>query len=288
MNDKLAEDAGPGKPLATNPRRPYPPTPIEPFELRHPAVPPGAEGVTILHIADLHVRRGRPRSAGIRRAAAALAATTADLAVLCGDYMNYPGDERATLEALAFIAASCRTRHGVWAIFGNHDSWEFVREARKIPGISWMEGGRAAVEPIAGVPLTLVGTDEPEDLFGIATRAGLEGRPLRDRFCIALAHYPTEIYTAAALGISIVLAGHTHGGQFRAHPRFAPHTSCDLPAHLAAGVLRVGDTVCCISRGLGQAVVELRLNCPVQLPLYTLRRGQTESPAIGLGVSLPW
>ena len=58
-----------------------------------------------------------------------------------------------------------------------------------------------------------------------------------------------------------------------------PHTSSDLPADLATGVLRLRQTLCAVSRGLGQAVIEARFNCPAQAPMYVLRRG--ELPRIG-------
>ena len=74
----------------------------------------------------------------------------------------------------------------------------------------------------------------------------------------------------------LLFAGHTHGGQFRLSPQIAPHTSCDLPMDLAGGILRARQTLCAVSRGLGNAVVELRVNCPPHVPLYTLRSGPLE------------
>ena len=98
-------------------------------------------------------------------------------------------------------------------------------------------------------------------------------------FTLALAHHPNTLIPAAALHIPVLLAGHTHAGQIRLHPRLAPHTSSDLPMHLASGILQLGSTLCCISRGLGDGVVEhLRINCPRQMPLYTLRRAERLEP----------
>lgn len=246
-------------------RRPVPPAPIECYDLAHPAVPRELEGFTILHLSDQHIRRGRPFPAVIRRAARALAATPADLVVLTGDCMDRPGDERAALRSLAYLARSWRSRLGAVAIFGNHDSAAFRREAVKLPGMLWPGG---AIE-MPGLPLRLIAADDPEDLFAAVLRAGPAAEGM---LSIALMHDPVGIYAAADLGVPILLAGHTHGGQIRPSRRRPLHSSSDLPAGLASGVICYNGTLGAISRGLGGAIVDFRLNCPPQIPLYVLRQ----------------
>ena len=133
------------------------------------------------------------------------------------------------------------------------------------------------IQSDAATPTTLrlLGLDWPEDLLALtlSTPPSSPSIPSFPPFPIALAHHPNALIPAAELGIPIVLAGHTHAGQIRLHPRLAPHTSSDLPPHLASGILQLRSTLCCISRGLGDGVIEgLRINCPRQIPLYTLRR----------------
>lgn len=100
-------------------------------------------------------------------------------------------------------------------------------------------------------------------------------------FTLTLAHMPSMIFPAADLGLPLILCGHTHAGQIRVSPRLAPHTSSDVPVHLASGVLRLRSTLCCISRGLGDGVYPgLRFNCPWQVPLYTLRHGPLPAFAV--------
>jgi predicted MPP superfamily phosphohydrolase len=290
-----------------------PPAPIEPYEIRHPAVPESLEGLTILHISDLHARRKRTMSFGLRRAAAALAATPVDLVVLTGDYMDRPGDEPGAMAALGILSESWRPRYGAYGIFGNHDSWMFRKQAAALGGIKWLGNGETSAIPIPGAPLTLLGFNEPEDVLGTVLEVESAKAPKRQSakaelspgsssgdlelgrsgdFSIALAHYPSEIYTAADLGIPIVLAGHTHGGQWRLSASMAPHTSTDLPPHLASGMLRFRGALCAISRGLGYAAVEFRFNCPPQIPLYTLKRGAlpggTSGRPDGISCAIPW
>lgn len=249
-------------------RRP-PRFPVEPFDLVHPAVPAEFDGLTVLHLSDTHIRRTRPRPGHHVALVEALRNIAVDLILLTGDFMTHPGDEPAALAALSELQQSWTARLGAFAIGGNHDTAAFLRAARQLPGIRWLDDESVRVPSGAGT-LRIVGTGFPENLLQAAALEPRESSALT----LTLVHYPTEIYTAARLGLPLVFCGHTHGGQIRPHASFAPHTSCDMPANLASGALRLRDTVLCISRGLGTAVLPLRFNCEPQAPLYTLRRGR--------------
>lgn len=276
---------GRGLVLTPGPRRAprpilVPPAPVECFDILHPAVPAGLEGLTILHLSDLHVHRRRPYPPTIRRLLAALPDLRPDLVCLTGDYADLPGGEDSALQALSAVVASCRSRLGVFGVFGNHDHPELRSAARRVPGVTWLEG-RADIDTGAGV-LTLVGSSYPEDVVSAAS-----GVP-RGGFVVGLAHDPTSVYAAEAVGLSFVMAGHTHAGQLRLSPGLVLHTSCDLPGTLSSGLLRLGGTLMAVSRGLGEAVLDLRLNCPPQAPLYTLRGGPLSGDGRSLRVVQPW
>lgn len=208
--------------------------------------------------------------------------------VLTGDFMDRPGDEKSALEALRLVVGACRARLGIAGVVGNHDSGALRERLGEVEGVRWLTRGSPVWDVLP--ELRLIGSEEPEDLLAsvlASPGAGVGGGAWSGAgagvggMTIGLIHYPSEIYTAADLGIPLVLAGHTHAGQFRVTPRLAPHTSSDLPADLATGVLRLRRTLCAVSRGLGQAVIEARLNCPAQAPLYVLKRG--ELAPIGAG-----
>jgi len=223
----------------------------------------------------------------------AIAATPADLIVLTGDYTDEAGHEPAAVDALDRLSRAWPTPAlGAFGIFGNHDSNAMLHAAQGLERITWLGGpGRRPRWAAPHPRLRLVGLDYPEDFISATLDA-----PAHDpeALTIALAHYPTAIIPGASLGIPIVLAGHTHAGQIRLSSRLAPHTSSDIPAHLASGILRLDQTLCCISRGIGDGVFEgLRINCPWQVPLYTLRRGPLptpprRSPAHAITQVVPW
>jgi predicted MPP superfamily phosphohydrolase len=262
-------------------RRPVPPEPVEVFDIPHPALPPALDGLRILHLSDLHVRRFAFGSERWRRLLDAVSRVRADLVALTGDYTDEVGHEGVALAALQRLADAWPVpRLGAFGVFGNHDTSELLRRAGEVRGVTWLGGpGRAPRWAVPGEHLRLVGLDYPEDFVSAALDAPASPPGLPRPFTIALAHYPTAVIPAAAVGVPLVLAGHTHAGQIRVSSRLAPHTSSDVPPHLAAGVLRLGDTLCCISRGLGDGVMEgLRFNCPRQAPLYVLRRGPLPPP----------
>jgi predicted MPP superfamily phosphohydrolase len=252
-------------------RTPTPPHPVEPFDLAHPAVPPALDGLTVLHLADLHTRRRQLSDARSRALLHALASTPCDVLAITGDLMDEPGHEAAALDTLAALSQVWRPRLGAHLVFGNHDSPHFRRlVARHLPRINLAGHGHGITDlTVNGATLRLIGLDFPEDPLRILAA---EPPPAGPTLRLALAHYPSCLVTLAAAGVPLALAAHTHAGQVRLSPRFAPHTSSDLPPHLAAGILRCGDTLCAITRGVGDGVIDhLRLNCPRQLPLYTLR-----------------
>ncbi|MCA9299106.1 MAG: metallophosphoesterase [Phycisphaerales bacterium] len=237
--------------------------PIQCYDILHDSVPPGLDGFRILHLTDLHV--GRRSTRAVRELAARPEPPDGppDLIVLTGDAMSHPGDEPHALAMLERLAASARAP--IVGIFGNHDSDDLVRRAGSLP-IRWLRNEMVQVHP----DLAIVGTSWPEDLLACPV-------PARPSFRLCLVHHPTEIHAASRMGMDLVLAGHTHGGQVRLTPDHLPHTSCDLPGPLASGVLRLDRTTMVISRGLGTVWAPIRLRCPAQAPLLTLRRGPVEA-----------
>ncbi|MCW5764595.1 MAG: metallophosphoesterase [Phycisphaeraceae bacterium] len=273
-------------PATVRRRSARPPAPIEAFDIPHPDLPERLDGLRVLHISDVHIRRARRRTGRWDRILSALESTPADLACFTGDYVDQQGQEAGALIGLADMLAACRTRLGCFGSFGNHDTPAMRRAARALPGIRWLSP--APTEPLADpdggepLPLRLIGLDWPEDPVSavlsmsdadaFALRAG--GLLADGAFPLTLVHMPTALLPCAEVNLPFMLAGHTHGGQIRLHARLAPHTSSDIPPHLATGCLRLGRSLCCVSRGVGESWVPgLRINCPRQIPLYTLRRG---------------
>jgi len=84
-----------------------------------------------------------------------------------------------------------------------------------------------------------------------------------------LSHRPSYFAHAARLGFSLVLAGHTHGGQV-AFPR-AHHVNISrMISDHTRGIFELDDATMYVNRGLGMAGLPLRLNCPREIALIEL------------------
>ena len=86
---------------------------------------------------------------------------------------------------------------------------------------------------------------------------------------LLLAHDPRRIVEASALAVAGVLAGHTHGGQV-VLPLVGAVAAKKFP--VAEGRLTRHSTEMFVSRGVGTVIVPLRINCPPEVAVVTLRR----------------
>jgi predicted MPP superfamily phosphohydrolase len=84
---------------------------------------------------------------------------------------------------------------------------------------------------------------------------------------ILLAHDPRRLTEAAALGVPLVLSGHTHGGQV-VLPLVGAIAAQKFP--VVAGIGRRDRTTLFVSRGVGTIYVPVRINCPPEVAVLTL------------------
>jgi len=250
---------------------------LEPLDLMLPALPQGLNGLRLAHLSDLHVRKTDRR---FDRLLSRLAASRLDLLLLTGDYQDRSAPPEAALALLERLATEVKPTLGLFGIWGNHDSAE-LREASLDLPIHWL------VDEAVGLdekPIELLGLcggihDEDADSVPLAMSvAALEdqaeaGEKPASRLRLLLAHHPHQLVTAADLGADLMFCGHTHGGQIRIPPGIPVHHGSDLPLNMAAGLLRCRDTLGVISRGLGESHLRLRLACPRQAIVCTLRTG---------------
>ena len=203
-------------------------------------LPSALDGLTVGLITDLHHSRTVPRD-NVTRAAAMIMREKPDLIALGGDYVTW-GDRHfvaPSAEALSGLKAP----HGVFAILGNHDDDRDMPAALRRHGIEVLKDARTA--------LTIRG--ERIELAGIrfwTRRASEIARVLRGATgpVVLLAHDPRRLIEAAALDVSLVLSGHTHGGQV-VLPGLGPISLRNYP--LVAGVGSKDSTAVFVSRGVG-------------------------------------
>ncbi|HSX80876.1 MAG TPA: metallophosphoesterase [Candidatus Saccharimonadia bacterium] len=229
----------------------------------------------------------------IRRAVNMTNAVQPDLAVLTGDLIS---NEHDPLEDCIAELSRLRAPLGVWGCHGNHERWAGV-EARaqalftrygmhllrqQCVALSW-RGGR----------FNLIGVDDQRERARPGEPSSMlrsiEALVRRDIPNILLSHNPDTFPRAAALGIELSLAGHTHGGQIRFALRNRQWSPARLITPFAVGLYRLprgpetppaseetaaGPQQCAflyVNPGLGTLGLPLRLGMPPEITVLTLR-----------------
>jgi hypothetical protein len=252
---------------------------IEPFRLQVTAVEipakasnPGSP-LRIVQLSDLHVERLTRRERALPALVAGLAP---DLLVLTGDYLNqsYSEDPQAVADLRALLA-QFHAPAGVYAIWGTPevDLPTVLRPVFDELGIVLLED--EAIEVLANHHrLWLMGLSCSRDLAADGGRlAALLAQAPPGTFSLLLYHTPDLMPQAAALGVDLYLAGHTHGGQWRVPGFGAIVTSSRYWKRYEAGQYRQGKTHLYVSRGLGMegfGAPRARFFCPPEVVSVTL------------------
>jgi hypothetical protein len=230
-------------------------------ELGVSGLPEALDGLSIALLTDFHCS-ATVRSGDIARAVQLANDAHPDLVILGGDYVTLA--DRDYIDEAGDLVGAVRGRHGAYAVLGNHDGDRDMTTALERRSIDVLRDDRTSLR-VNGERLDLVG-------IRYWTRRTAEiGRLLDARApaTILLAHDPRRFTEAAALGVPLVLSGHTHGGQVVVPGLGAP-AARRFP--VLAGAARRGQTTLFVSRGIGTVYLPVRLNCPPEVNLLTLRQ----------------
>ncbi len=198
-----------------------------------------------------------------------------DLIALTGDFVSVPNfadDKEGALDAVpcAEILRHLKAPCGVWAILGNHDyhtDAEFVTYALQYRGIPVLANKSIPIER-NGDRFWLAGVND-----ALSHTADLPGtlKPVpSDEAVILLAHEPDFADQASQYPIDLQLSGHSHGGQVRL-PLLPPLYLPEMGKKYVLGTYQVGPLQLYTNAGLGTVGVPVRLNCPPEITLLTIR-----------------
>ncbi|MCL0101463.1 metallophosphoesterase [Dehalococcoidia bacterium] len=244
--------------------------------------PPKLDGLTILHISDLHIRKTpTPPEHFLRRASK----VAADLVVMTGDFVADPDGIDRCVEVLGPLIRD----RVIYGVPGNHEravygpgmplkkkfnvrrrlaTAEIVEPLRRA-GLTMLVNTSIKI-PYNGTYLTLVGID---DMFNGAADVAkaFDGIELTNSV-VLLSHSPDILPDAVKRTVALVLSGHTHGGQVAFPPFGTPTTATKISLERPSGVIRRGATTMHISPGLGVSFPPVRFLARPELTLLELRR----------------
>ncbi len=240
---------------------------LETPEIRLKLVPSRSalSGMRIAFLSDLHAGNFLDAS-DLRVLFERVAASDPDLVLFGGDLINTRTSELHLFHGpLSVFEAPL----GVFAVPGNHDLF-WGPEAHEWRAFLAELGVRPLVNQgirleFRGTPFWLAGVDDLTEGRPDLERA-LEGWR-EGETCICLSHHPDFFFEAAAVGVDLVLAGHTHGGQIRfgswmpiRHSRFGWHE----------GLFEQEGSRLYVSRGVGTTILPVRFGAPPEIPFFVL------------------
>lgn len=235
---------------------------------------PALDGFTIALLSDFHydpVFSIHP----IRAAVGIANRLRPDLIVLTGDFVSSPleGNRQKAARAAdpcAELLRKMEAPHGVWAVLGNHDvatDPRHVTGALRSRGIQVLANQSMPIEKNGG-RFWLAGVDDALERRADLQQA-LHSIPSGEA-TVLLAHEPDYADYVARHPVDLQLSGHTHGGQVRL-PFVRPLYLPPMAKKYLAGLYQVGPLTLYTNVGIGTVDFPIRLNCPPEVTLITLR-----------------
>ena len=162
------------------------------------------------------------------------------------------------------LSPLANARFGSFAVLGNHDDDKDMPAALVRRGFTVLKDQRTTIT-INGESIDFAGvrfwTRRVSDIAHVLKGTGAT--------TFLLAHDPRRLTEAAQLDVQLVLSGHTHGGQV-VLPGIGAIAGKKFP--VLAGAATRDNTALFVSRGVGTVYVPVRMNCPPEVAVLTLRR----------------
>jgi len=238
------------------------------------------EGFHIAQLSDIHISPFTTADY-IHRCVVITNDLKPDLIALTGDYIAWDTEQQGEVVR---TLAGLRAPFGVFGCLGNHEeesgTEESITRLFTAQGIQILREARAPIV-LGGETLNLIGTDDPNGQTETDYQGDLH-RKLRqikelmmpETVNILLSHgdFPDMFDRVAELGIDLMLAGHTHGGQLSLD---FVHRGLNL-SHLiydyTSGWYEKNGTQLYVNRGIGTTGFPIRLGARPEITVFELSR----------------
>jgi uncharacterized protein len=247
---------------------------VVPITISLPGLPDAFDGFKIVQLSDIHLRE-YTEEAFLRAVVKRVDALGPDLVALTGDFVSIGPLPRRLGAKWSYPCAqilnglACGMRY---AVLGNHDvsvDKPAVTDALVSQRISVLSNSAVAIERgnqriwLSGVADAML--ERPDLSLALPRGRDPDREPL-----ILLAHEPDFADSAINHRVSLILSGHTHGGQVRI-PFVKPVMLPPLGKKYLEGHFTLADgTQLYVNRGIGTTGLPLRFLCPPEITVVTL------------------
>ena len=243
-------------------------------------LPKAFDGFRIAQLSDIHISPFTTADY-IHRCVSITNELKPDLIALTGDYIAWDTEQQGEVVR---TLAGLRAPFGVFGCLGNHEeesgTEESITRLFTAQGIHILRQARAPIV-LGGETLNLIGIDEPHGRTETEWRRDVH-RKLRqikelmmpETVNILLSHgdFPHMFDRVAELGIDLMLAGHTHGGQLSLD---FVHRGLNL-SHLIydynSGWYEKNGAQLYVNRGIGTTGFPIRLGARPEISVFELSR----------------
>jgi predicted MPP superfamily phosphohydrolase len=253
---------------------------VESVDVPISGLPSALDGLRIVQLSDIHAGDFMPLHE-VRRAVSMANELQSHLAVITGDFVTSWGDPLAgCIHELSLLRAPL----GTFGCNGNHEIYAGAEDdAEALFAANGMRLLRHAATHLEwnGSPLNLIGIDYQHNVpmtgKTMPTLNGAELLVRGDMPNILLSHNPNTFPSAAAAGVELSLAGHTHGGQVNVEILHRSLNPARFFTHFIAGTYRMlqsnnkGQARLYVNRGLGTLGFPARIASRPEITLLTLR-----------------
>jgi predicted MPP superfamily phosphohydrolase len=231
-------------------------------------LPERFEDYRITQLTDIH----HSRILGIdevRRVVRLAQQTKPHLFVLTGDYTT---SYRRFIEPCAEALAPLSAPDGVWAVLGNHDHYtdpELTTRALQRQHIAVLDNQNTTLRrgsdtiQLSGIDdWTWNATDWSKAFVGLDKR-----KPT-----ILLSHQPSVVEFDQTQDVSLILSGHTHGGQIKLPWLGTPARFATKDLRFAQGLFRHNNVQLYVSSGTGVIGLPIRFGVRPEIAVLRLKR----------------
>ena len=244
-------------------------------------------GVKIVFASDFHIKPYQEKR--LEKIVEMINEENPDIVVSAGDYVcGHTRHSTMPIENIAKTLGKIKTKYGFYTSLGNHDGWynpDEITMALEENGIKVLSNSHTMVN-INGQKIYITGIEDYDTGKPDINKA-LEGIKAKENGeyntpIIMLSHSP-DMFLKMPTEITLVLAGHTHGGQVRI-PLLGPiFTASGYGDKYAKGwkqeymgkLIKVNPDnpiqlkkevkTLFVTRGIGVSILPFRFNCPPEI-----------------------
>ncbi|MEA1937260.1 MAG: metallophosphoesterase [Patescibacteria group bacterium] len=246
---------------------------IEKINIEIENLPESFNNTKIVHLTDFHSYNFGERE---KKVLEILEDINPDFVFITGDFIDHKTKDISSCQEF-WSELGNRYQGKVYSVLGNHEYWIDHIDANSIKRLLEKSGIVVLSNENEKIfqdneYIYLLGVNDPHtgnDDLGVAAADTEKDIPK-----ILLAHSPDIVNDLENLEkekIDLILAGHTHGGQF-VIPFIQPYwTPTKNHGKYASGLFKIGNAYLYVNRGIGMAVLPIRFNCPPEIAVIELR-----------------